>query len=179
MKTKKLPKKRQLLLSSPKELTKRRSFFEELEEEQKPKNPKHLPGSVFTLFITAITIISFGLIFVLNYILNIQYQSPTNPILIGPVTTTPKSLLISLDQPEDNLLVFDPSLIVSGSTSPNIQVLISTDDTDLIIDSKQDGKFSTVLELEPGLNRIKVVVFDAKGDMRSAQRSVFFTKEKI
>ncbi len=94
-------------------------------------------------------ILTVSLIFLagLYYILNIEHQKPKNLFLNGPVTTLPKSLMLSLDQPEDNSLSYSSSAIVSGKTGLSKDVLISTDTDDFVITSGRDGSFSTVLNL--------------------------------
>lgn len=110
---------------------------------------------------------------------NIQYQKPKALFLNGPVTTLPKSLRLDLDQPDQDTLSFSSSIIVSGKTGPQKDILISTDTNDLVIQSKIDGSFSTVLNLDEDINRITVAVFDSTGDSRIAQRTVYYSKEKI
>lgn len=110
---------------------------------------------------------------------NIQYQKPKELFLYGPVTTAPKSLRLDLDQPDEDTLSFSSSIIVSGTTGPKKDVLISTDTNDFVILSKSDGSFSTVLNLDEDINRITVVVFDTTGDSRIAKRTVYYSKEKI
>ena len=110
---------------------------------------------------------------------NIQYQKPKDLLSNGPVTTLPKSLRLDLDQPDQDTLSFSSSIIVSGTTGPKKDVLISTDTKDFVIQSKVDGSFSTVLNLDEGINRITVAVFDTTGDSRVAERTVYFSKEKI
>lgn len=131
--------------------------------------------------ISQLFILTAGLIFLgwLYYLLNIQYQQGNKIFLNGPVTSKPKSLILMLDQPDDNTLTFQPSILISGKTGFLSDVLISTDSQDLVIQSKTDGSFSTVLNLDEGVNNITVVVFDPKGESRSSQRSVFYSKEKI
>lgn len=140
---------------------------------------RHLPQKVFVITMTLILLFGLGFIFAIHYIVNIQYRPQTNRLLSGPVTTPPKSLRIDLEQPDDNLLVFDPSLIISGKTAPNNQVLIFTDTQDFVIKTKPDGKFSAILNLDEGINRVTAVVFDVLGDSRSIERTVFYAKEKI
>lgn len=122
-----------------------------------------------------------GLMFIagLYYILNVQYQEPENPFLRGPLTTAPKTLRLDLDQPDQDLLSFSSSLLVSGKTGPAKEVLISTENTDLVIKSKSDGSFSTVFTLNEGVNNITATVFDSTGDYKSVTRSVYYSKEKI
>jgi len=129
-----------------------------------------------------ILILIIGLTFLgaLYFILNIRYQKAGGkPFSNGPVTTSPKSFLLNLDQPDQDLLSYSSSIIVSGKTGPAKDILISTDTEDLVIQSKPDGSFSTVLNLDEGVNRITAVVFDTTGDSRSDTRTVYYSKEKI
>lgn len=143
------------------------------------KLSKKIPVKHFIL--SQILILAVGLSFLagLYYILNIQFQRPTQPFLNGPVTTAPKSLRLTLDNPDDDSLSFQNSIIVSGQTAPLKDVLIFTDSQNLIIESKKDGSFSTVLNLDEGENKITAVTFDTTGDSRSVERTVFYSKEKI
>ncbi len=140
---------------------------------------KKLSGKQF--IISQLLILAAGLTFLfgLFYILNIQYKRSDNPFSNGPVTTTPKTLRIDLDHPDDDSLSFQSSIIVSGKTAPLREILIFSDTRDLVLTSKKDGSFSTVLNLDEGVNRIVAVVFDALGDTRSAERIVYYSKEKI
>ncbi len=110
---------------------------------------------------------------------NIQYQKPKDLFSSGPVTSTPRSLLLNLDQPDQDTLSFSSSIIVSGKTGPSKDILVSTDTDDFVIQSKTDGSFSTVLNLDEGVNKITVAVFDSTGDSRIAERTVYFSKEKL
>ena len=113
------------------------------------------------------------------YILNIQYQKGDRPFLNGPVTTLPKSLRLDLDEPDDNTLFFQVTILVSGKTGPLKEVLISTDSQDLVIKSKKDGSFSTEINLDEGENTVTAVVFDSDGDSKSLERTVYYSKEKL
>ncbi len=97
----------------------------------------------------------------------------------GPITKPPATFALNLDSPDNNLLVFNKNLIISGNTNPNASVLISTLSNDSVITSKPDGTFSTDLTLDPGENNLKVVVFDKNGDSRSQERTIYYSKDKI
>lgn len=126
-----------------------------------------------------ILIIALAFLFGLYYIVNIQYKKSTSSFSNGPVTTIPKILILNLNQPEDNSLFFNSQILIAGKTSPLTEVLIYTDSTDLVIKSKIDGSFSTTLDLDEDINNINVTVFDATGDFKSLQRTVFYSKEKL
>ena len=131
--------------------------------------------------LSLLIILTVGLFFLadLYYIVNIQYLGNDKPFESGPVTTPPKSLRLDLAEPDDNTLTFQSSIIISGKTAPSKEVLISTDTRDLVIKSKPDGSFSTVINLDEGVNTITAVVFDTTGDFRSVERIVYYSKEKI
>lgn len=131
---------------------------------------------LFIFFVLITGLISIG---VLYYVLNTQYQKPKNPFINGPITKVPKTLRLDLDQPDQDLLSFSPSIVVSGKTNPLKEVLISTEEDDLVIKSKRDGSFSTVLNLSEGINTITVASFDLNGETKSLERTVFYSKEKI
>lgn len=140
---------------------------------------KKLTKSQFIISQTAILIISLLMLGSLYYVVNIQYQKENQPFAQGPVTTKPKSLRIDLDQPDNDTLTFQKSIIVSGKSGPNMTVLITTDSEDVVIKSDLFGKFSSFIDLDEGINHIKVVVFDVTGDSRVTERTVYYSKEKL
>lgn len=140
----------------------------------KKLSPKQFTTSLFLIFLSGLLFLG-GLI----YIINIQYQKPKNIFLNGPVTTPPKSLRLDLDQPDNDMLTFQSPILITGKTTPFINVLISADNNDLVTESKADGSFSAVLDLKEGVTKITVAVFDATGDSRSAERTIYYSEEKI
>lgn len=134
-----------------------------------------------TFILSNIGILMAGLTFIfgLYYILNLQYPESSKPFEKGLVTTAPKTLRLELEQPDENVLLFEPSVIVSGKTGPSLEVLIYSDTQNTVIKSKPDGSFSTVLNLVEGNNQIIVNAFDATGDSKSDTRTVYYSKEKL
>ena len=116
----------------------------------------------------------------LYYFLNKDFAPPTQDLkFYSPISSRVVSLTLEINQPDDNLLTFEPDLLISGNTLPNLKILITTNSQDLMIESKKDGTFSTVLELTEGVNYIEAHVFDNKGEERVDQRTVYYSKEKI
>ena len=120
------------------------------------------------------------MIMLTNYILNIQYQA-VRPYSLGngPVTTAPATLTLAVSSPDDDSLTFQSAVLVSGSTSPNLPVLISAQSRNVVVQSKFDGSFSTVINLEEGVNQIKIVSFSPTGDQRSVDKTIYYSKEKL
>lgn len=124
-----------------------------------------------------------GLIFLgaLYYILHLDFLTESSNSFgrFGPVTKAPATLILELTTPENDLLVFQKEIEISGKTSPGSQILITAPSDDLVIQSKPNGSFSSDLELREGVNEIKIVVFDKNGDQKELERTVFYSKEKI
>lgn len=110
---------------------------------------------------------------------NIQYVKSNKYSLRGPVTTAPILLTLEVTTPDDNLLVFDSSYLITGKTSPRTMVLISSETEDKVVSAKTDGAFSINFPLVEGPNKITITAFDQKGEERSLERLVYFSKEKI
>ena len=129
---------------------------------------------VFTLFISGLIFIA-GSYFFLKY----ELYSDSSSFSKGPITSAPKTLRIELEGPGEDALFFESSVIVSGKTGPNLNILIMGPEKDFVIKSDPAGEFSTVLELAEGPNKIVAVVFDEEGDSRVAERNVYYSEEKI
>lgn len=155
----------------------------EVESTPVESTPKQLSTTTFVVFTIIILFIGLSLTGFLYYITNIQYQNqkPKNifKALQGPVTTKPASLTLEVGSPEDNLLTFGSSLLISGNTSESSNILISSDAEDLVVKSKSDGSFSTVIELTEGVNNISITVFDENGDQKQVEKVVYYSKEKL
>lgn len=134
----------------------------------------------FILTQVLILIIILATVFGIYYIVNLKHSKPvSNYENSGPVTSAPVSLTLNVDNPDDNLLTFNPSIVINGKTLPSANVLISTDNEDLVIQSKPDGTFSSDFDLKSGVNEITVAVFDVNGEERTQQRTVYYSKDKI
>lgn len=141
---------------------------------------KKISTKAFILSQLVLLILGLTFIFFIYYKINIEYQiERTQTFGKGPVTTAPKSLTLETSSPEDNTLTFQASLIVAGSTSPNIPVLITNGEQSVVIESQLDGSFSTVINLSEGVNQIKIAVFSSLGDQRTQEKIVYYSKEKI
>lgn len=134
-----------------------------------------------------ILLLSFVYIGVLYYLLSPETLNGVS-FLLGnrkndsyqkPLTSTPSSFILELSNPEDNSLVFDNSVIVSGTASPNSYILISSNDYDYGLEVGTNGQFSQVFSLIPGLNIIKVAIFDESGNSKSLMKNVYYSTEKI
>lgn len=97
----------------------------------------------------------------------------------NPVTREPVSLFLDISTPEDDILVHDGNLIISGKTGPEYAVIISSSLADVGLQSGKDGQFSKVFPLSLGANIIEIVSFDPEGNSKSVIKSIYYSEEKI
>lgn len=121
----------------------------------------------------------FGLGYLLGIYLIVNQPVRHAPQQMGPVTTKPVSLTLNLSNPDDNLLVFIPDLLVSGKTAPQAVVIISLETVDLALEASSKGDFSTTLKLQDGVNNLTVSVFDNQGNSKTESKLIYYSGEKI
>jgi len=106
-------------------------------------------------------------------------KSSTDLETLIPKLTEPVSLTLTTTSPDDESLVFDKTLVVSGTTAPGAQVIISYGLGDTETDADGNGSFSKIIGLTPGLNYVYTTVFDKDGDSRQTKRAVYYSEEKL
>jgi len=126
----------------------------------------------FMIILVAVTI--GGIYFYMN-----SKPKALNPAETSPVTSIPVSLSLEVNSPSDDNLSFDSNMLISGKTSPNSRVLISSKSQDLVIGSKDDGSFSTLIDLDEGVNNLQITAFDKNGQEKEVDKTVYYSKEKI
>lgn len=134
-----------------------------------------------TFVYSQILILVFSLMFLggLHYIVNVQFVKSGKYFARGPVTSAPKVVALEVTSPDDQSVVFDATTLVSGKSLPKATVLISSKDSEGIVQAETDGTFAVSFPLVEGLNEITVTAFDQKGEERLTIRSVYYSKEKL
>lgn len=131
--------------------------------------------------ISHLTILILSLVFLggLYFVLNSDEIFSSSLKNYLPVTKKPVSLYLNLNSPDDEVLVFDKSLLVSGTTTPKSVVIISLEKSDAGTEANNKGDFSKIIELSEGLNLITVTSFDSEGNSKQVSRTIFYLEEKI
>lgn len=132
----------------------------------------------FIISMSGILIIGLLLLGGLYVLLN-QETLKRQEVGINPVTSEPVSLTLNLSSPDENLLVFEPDILIQGQTTPNSTVLLNTEDKDIMIDTTPNGNFSLTLKLKQGLNNLNLTVFDPQGNSKNESRTIYYSQEKI
>lgn len=137
-----------------------------------------LSGRTFVLSMFLLLAAGLGFALVLYRLTNPPNRSKEE-LRFFPVTSKPTSLTLNLPSPEDNLLAFEPALLVQGKTSPQAFVLLSLPQEDFLLETDNEGNFTTTVSLQTGLNQLMVVVFDKSGRSKSESRTIYYSPEEI
>ena len=140
---------------------------------------KIISAKTFILSHLALLIIGLTFFISLSIYLNPDYFKAKNLKDYLPVTTKPISFNLDINNPEDELLLFENSTLISGKTSPNATVVISSEDFDIGMQTNNQGEFSKLIELSEGINLIQITAFDQNGNSKEAIRTIYYSKEKL
>lgn len=102
----------------------------------------------------------------------------TSQITVGDETKDPTNKLI-ITSPEDNLLVSTSFLNITGNTTANSQIVINTSTDNFTTQSDPEGLFDIEIELEAGLNIIKISSIDPNGTQLDTEINVTYSTAKI
>lgn len=139
---------------------------------------KKLSTTIFTL--SMIILFTVGVAFLIS--LHVLVNPAVNQVAIKdyqPVTSKPISLTLDLSSPDDNSLVFDNNLLVSGKTTSGAMVLITLNDDNQLIDAGNQGNFSLTIKLQLGGNQLIISSFDNLGNYKSESRTIYYSEEKL
>lgn len=91
---------------------------------------------------------------------------------------SPNSVLgLTIARPENESVISESPVGVSGITKPSSWVVISGESGDQIVQSESSGEFVGELELKAGINQIKIAAFDVKGASEEENFIVVFSTE--
>ena len=140
---------------------------------------KKLPLKVFILSQGLILLTGLAFIAIIYYLLNIAGTTPSKFEDYSPVTSAPKSFNLEINNPDDQILIPDKSIVVSGNTTPGSTVIVTLGNNNIALEANSKGEFSTVLNLVPAVNEITITAFDTLGNTKSDSRTVYQSEEKI
>ncbi len=140
---------------------------------------RKLSARFFIISLTLISLLALAGLSGLYFYLNQASVKPTPAILNGPVTAPHQDITLSLSGPDDNSLVFDPNLLVGGTTLPEATIIINWNDNNKVVRAGNDGTFSATLKLDAGVNNLKVAAFDSSGNSKEEDRLIFYSTEKL
>ena len=104
---------------------------------------------------------------------NGQSQSSTP----APEPTQAENSGITIAKPQQNQVVLETPVIISGITRANSWVAISTEEEDYILKSDENGEFEQKVELVGGVNQLVISAFDEEGDESKSNLLLVYSTE--
>lgn len=106
--------------------------------------------------------------------------SPTpSPTAVSPTPTPPEANALTISSPDDEALINDNSVTISGQTTANSTVLVVWEQDEQVVAADTSGNFSLVVDLVAGYNVITVYAYDTPGNESSKSLTVTYTTAKI
>ncbi|OGH02593.1 MAG: hypothetical protein A2798_03065 [Candidatus Levybacteria bacterium RIFCSPHIGHO2_01_FULL_37_17] len=95
--------------------------------------------------------------------------------IIAP--TPASSFYLILDEPKNESLADKKSIKVSGRTLPTAIVVIITKAAQEVLLPSSIGNFSTTIQIEEGINYLRVSAIDKNGETQTIERVIGYTTE--
>lgn len=143
-----------------------------------PLSTSHFVYSHIFILILSLIFLG-GLYFVLN---KDQFLSTGTVLQYIPVTRKPTTFNLEINNPENELLSYSRTTVLSGTTSAKTTVLIiveGSSETYDVVEANTKGEFQRTITLLPGLNTITVTAVDGDGNTKSEERIVYYSEEVL
>jgi len=136
-----------------------------------------LSSKVFIIAISLIFLTGLAGIGALYFYINKDQYDTT--FTYNPISKEPTSYTLTINAPEDNTLVQDGSVIVSGKTAPFATIIVVNGEQTTGFEAQGTGDFSKIITLSEGVNILQITAFDKEGTIKTATKYVYFTKDKL
>jgi hypothetical protein len=138
---------------------------------------KELSQKAFVISLILIFLLGLSLIGGLYYYINADELGTAFKYL--PVSQNPTSFSLVINSPEDNALLDDSSIVVSGETAPFASIIVVNGDQTTGFEANNNGDFSKIIKLSEGPNILQISAFDKTGASKTVTKYTYFTKEKL
>ncbi len=100
--------------------------------------------------------------------------------LTASVTPTPKSqVFLSIDTPKDEDVIDTKTVKITGRTSPDAVIVVTTNTNDQVVTPAANGNFSTTAILDSGENAIQIQAIAQNGEETNVIRTVTISTESF
>lgn len=127
--------------------------------------------------------LSIGLIIAFGLHTANQALKKAKPVSLEPIPSLnplPEGAInLIINEPENNIVTSSLTATVSGQTDPNTPIAIFTEGQEDIILSDEDGLFSKIISLIPGLNEIKIMAINKSGQQKEIWLQIIQSKAEI
>jgi len=120
--------------------------------------------------------ITFGLVIAFGvWRINSSLKSKATKTEGTPLPQGNPEFKIALNKPENDDVVTESAVAISGITKPRAILTFSGEDDDYIVSSGESGVFEEEVNLIPGVNQIKMTAFDPAGAQSTEKVLVVFS----
>lgn len=95
----------------------------------------------------------------------------------SPLPTSEATIFLTIDTPANEEVTDKKIITVSGATSPDAVVIITSALSDQVISPSQNGSFSTTLILDNDQNEITITAVSPTGEETTVVKTVTVTSE--
>lgn len=107
-------------------------------------------------------------------------KSAIKTITISDPSPTPSSgLFLTIDSPQDEIVVDERNIKISGKTASDAKIVILTQESEEAAVPAKDGSFSTDINLSSGENIIEISAIGANGEIVKIKRVVSYSTESF
>lgn len=96
-----------------------------------------------------------------------------------PPKLSKKNNQLTIDQPENNLVIKEKEATISGQAKPNSTIAILAEDQEKILMANEQGFFSSQIKLIAGVNEITVAAIDKKNQKQEKKIMVVHSTAEI
>jgi len=112
-----------------------------------------------------------------------KQQSPPSQVQEEEKTPSPtppsSQLSLVITSPEDNSIINKEKIVVSGKTSSEATVVITYEEGEKIIQTDENGNFSSEITLVGGANEIIVSAYDEEGNEVTKTLNLVYSTAEI
>jgi hypothetical protein len=110
---------------------------------------------------------------------NIVTPSPTSPTTspIPTIVQTTQEIIIA--EPENNSVVSSPKTLITGTASPESNIIINTPINSYNVKSDTDGNFSMSVDLAPDINQIHITAINSDDTQTDTLLYVTYSNTKF
>lgn len=138
---------------------------------------KELSYKIFVISLSIIFLIGLSLIGGLYYYLNADELGTSFKYL--PVSQQPTSFSLVINSPEDDALLDDASVVVSGETAPFASIIVVNGEQTTGFEANSSVDFSKIITLTEGPNVLQISAFDKTGATKTVTKYTYYSKEKL
>lgn len=121
-----------------------------------------------------------GIVFYIYQTTRTIPSSKIKPITITIPTPTPKpSIFLSIISPNDESVVNNKTLTISGKSAPDATIAIISENFGQVVSPAPNGDFSTTVTLGNGSNVIEITAIAANGEQAKITRTVTYSLEEF